>query len=264
MICVPLSSSHIHSHGLLHSERPLRSTYSCWRSFPCCAVTLESPQSGGKTPLCAAKQRTGALSPLVKSTFLSRSWSGPFPAGPQWRLDETPGHMMWLYCCCLQHAFFISVGQQDQALIWTASPSTLHFAKVLAPSRLGSMKCRAWTRQEEGVLLGYMPRSALGPHSRNSVFSRWRNGGISSIHSIPPVLGNSRPVTGSVLSQRCWERARGCCPGQGCAVEVWSPSHVCCPDEFLLPALLAVLLDGSSLRFVSLPWLFMVVKSCVL
>lgn len=73
MICVPLSTSHIHSHGLLHGERPLGSTYSCWRSFPCCAVTLESPQSGGKTPLCATKQRTEALSPCVKSTFLSHS-----------------------------------------------------------------------------------------------------------------------------------------------------------------------------------------------
>lgn len=54
-----------------------------------------------------------------------------------------------------------------------------------------------------------------------------------SAHSIPPVLGSSCPITGSARSQLCWGRARAHFPGEGCAVEVLSPSNVGHPVPFL-------------------------------
>lgn len=56
-----------------------------------------------------------------------------------------------------------------------------------------------------------------------------------STHSIPPVLGSSCPVAGSARSPQCRGRARAHFPGEGCAVEVLSPSNVGNPVLFLHP-----------------------------
>ena len=56
-----------------------------------------------------------------------------------------------------------------------------------------------------------------------------------SPHSVPPVAGSSRPIAGSARSQLCWGRARHHFLGEGCAVEVLSPSDVGNPVPFLHP-----------------------------